>query len=257
MHNDFDGLDGLMKETGIRHVHLDLRPVCIGRSEDSLRRIRRLNWAFSAAMIGFPQEDYSTLQTIRATGGIVPDNCWPQNKDYFLKAIETAAQLGISFLSAHIGFIDHANNDAYQKIIDRGMMLADAAAQKNVTLLMETGQETAKELHRFLNNLAHPAVGVNFDPANMLLYGKGDPVEAVGILAPWIRHVHIKDAVAAQIPGQWGTEVVWGTGQVGAEMFLAALQEVGYEGAVAVEREAGQTRRNDIRIAIERLIQFG
>lgn len=256
MRNDFDHLAVLIKETGIGHIHLDLRPVCIDRSEDYLSRVRRRNWAFSAAMIGFPQENYSTLQTIRATGGIVPDNCWPQNKDYFLRAIETTAQLGIALLSTHIGFIDQANNNEYQKIIDRVTLLADAAAQKNVMLLMETGQETAGELSCFLDDLNHPAVGINFDPANMILYGKGDPVEAVGLLAHWIRHVHIKDAVASQNPGQWGTEVVWGTGQVGAESFLSALRQIGYKGAVAVEREAGQTRDDDIHLAIDRLIHF-
>ncbi|HOM76905.1 MAG TPA: sugar phosphate isomerase/epimerase family protein [Anaerohalosphaeraceae bacterium] len=256
MSNDFCRLDVLMKETGIDHVHLDLRPVCTNPSKNYIDEVCRRGWAFSAAMIGFEQEDYSTLETIRATGGIVPDACWPQNKAYFLKAIETAARLGIGFLSAHIGFIDHASIGSYKTLLDRMTLLADAAAQKNVMLLMETGQETAEELRQFLNDLNHPAVGINIDPANMILYGKGDPVEAVGILAHWIRHVHIKDAIASQIPGQWGTEVVWGTGQVGAEMFLSALQEIGYRGAVAVEREAGQTRHDDIRVAIERLIHF-
>lgn len=256
MKNEFDRIDTLMKATGIGHVHLDLRPACIDQSMDYVQNVRRRNWSVSAAMIGFPQEDYTTLQTIQQTGGIVPEDCWPKNKDTFLRAIDTAAELGVAYLSAHIGFIDHSQKAAYKKLLDRTASLADSASKKKVTLLMETGQETAAELKQCLADLNHPAVGLNFDPANMILYGKGNPIEAVRILSPWIRHVHIKDAIASQTPGQWGSEVVWGTGQVGAEAFLSALKDIDYKGAIAVEREAGQTREEDIHLAIDRLIRF-
>ena len=87
----------------------------------------------------------------------------------------------------------------------------------------------------------------------MILYGKGNPTEAVKLLSPWIKHVHIKDAVAAEVPGTWGTEVPWGNGQVNPAAFLAALKEVGFGGALAIEREAGTSRMEDIKLAIERL----
>lgn len=256
MQNDFDRLDALIKTTGIEHIHLDLRPVCIDRSESYLPEVRKRQWTISAAMIGFPQEDYTTLETIRTTGGIVPEHCWPENQHYFIRAIETAAELGIDCLSAHVGFIDHENASGYGKLLERMRLLADAAARQRVTLLMETGQETARELKQFLADLNHPAVGINFDPANIILYGKGDPVEAARLLGPWIRHVHIKDAISASTLGQWGTEVLWGTGEVNQNAFLSVLKEIGYTGTVAVEREAGQTRDNDIRVAIDRLTQF-
>ena len=83
----------------------------------------------------------------------------------------------------------------------------------------------------------------------MILYGKGDPVEAVRLLGRWIRHVHIKDAIAAKTPGTWGTEVPWGRGQVGSASFLRALETIGYNGALAIEREAGDNRLEDIRQA--------
>jgi sugar phosphate isomerase/epimerase len=256
MQNDFDRLDLLMQTAGIGQVHLDLRPVCIDRSESYLSEVRNRQWTISAAMIGFPQEDYTTLETIRTTGGIVPDHCWPENQRYFLQAIDTAAGLGVELLSAHIGFIDHQDLSGYNKLLGRMVSLADAAASKDVLLLMETGQESAPELKQFLADLNHPAVGINFDPANIILYGKGDPVEAARLLGPWIRHVHIKDAISASASGQWGTEVVWGTGEVNHKAFLSVLNEIGYTGTVAVEREAGQTRDDDIRVAIDRLTQY-
>jgi sugar phosphate isomerase/epimerase len=207
-------------------------------------------------MIDFPQEDYSTLESIKITGGIVPDDCWQQNRRLFEGAVEVTAELGVEYLSMHAGFIDLDDPQYAQKITNRIKSLADAAAKKNITLLMETGQETAEELSNFLEALNHPSVGVNFDPANMILYDKGDPVEALRLLAPWIRHVHIKDAIKTQNPGTWGQEVPWGSGQVDPDTFLTALKSIGFKGALAVERESGDDRLGDIKLAIDKLCGF-
>ena len=118
---------------------------------------------------------------------------------------------------------------------------------------METGQETAEDLAGFMNEISHPSVGINFDPANMILYDKGDPIEALNILARWIRHVHIKDANQTETPGQWGAEVPWGDGQVRTGLFLDALDEIGFDGALAIEREAGDDRFGDIKMAAGKL----
>jgi len=130
--------------------------------------------------------------------------------------------------------------------------LADVCGENGLQLLLETGQETADDLVRFLGTVK--GVGVNFDPANMLLYGMGDPVAAVAKLAPWIRHVHAKDATPSPQPGvAWGNEVPWGEGRVNAPAFLAALKKAGYAGAIAVERESGTDRMADIALAVRRL----
>jgi sugar phosphate isomerase/epimerase len=91
----------------------------------------------------------------------------------------------------------------------------------------------------------------------MILYDKDEPCEAVRALAPWIKHTHIKDAIRTAEPGRWGMEVPWGQGEVGGENFLKALKEIGYEGTLAVEREWGDNRFDDIRLAVERLSHFG
>jgi sugar phosphate isomerase/epimerase len=97
-------------------------------------------------------------------------------------------------------------------------------------------------------------VKVNFDPANMILYGAGEPIEAIGILGRHIGHVHVKDATSSNNPGTvWGTEVPFGTGQVPPREFLRALEDVGFTGPLAIEREAGETRIKDIAFAIETL----
>ena len=137
------------------------------------------------------------------------------------------------------------------KLTDRLKYVRDLCADAGIGLTLETGQETADDLAEMLTNL--PGVYVNFDPANMILYGKGDPVRAVGILAPWIRHVHIKDAKYAKVPGAWGEEVEWTKGEVNADAFIAALDKIGFTGYLAVEREAGNDRAGDIAAAVEDL----
>jgi len=242
----------VMSALGVDHVHLG--PVTHANRQECLDLQKKHNWQISSTMIGFPQEDYSTLDAIKQTGGIVPDDCWEKNRDLFQQALEVTADLGIGYLSMHAGFIDESNADYARKIHDRIRLLADAAAAKNITLLLETGQETAGDLKHFLETLNHPQLAVNFDPANMILYGKGDPIEAVRTLGPWIKHVHIKDANRSDVPGQWGAEVPWGEGQVNAAAFLGVLDEIGYAGALAIEREAGDDRAGDIKQAIDRLV---
>ena len=119
---------------------------------------------------------------------------------------------------------------------------------------METGQETAAELLQFLNDLRCRSVYVNFDPANMILYGAGDPVEAIGILGRHIRHVHVKDAVMSNQPRMtWGEEVPFGNGQVPPKAFLEALDRARYTGPLVIEREAGGDRVRDVLAAVNAL----
>ena len=248
LRNELAEVSTVLEETGLSHIHLGI---------DALDEFREPivinNWTVSCTMIGFPQEDYSTLDSIRETGGIVPDNCWEANRDLILAAIEQTAKLGVGLLSFHAGFIDHNEVESYRKFCSRMRELGEAAQAENVMLLLETGQESAEDLRRCLEDLNHPALGVNFDPANMILYGKGDPIAAVRTLAPWIKHVHIKDAVKSAVPGEWGTEVPWGDGEVGSNKFVETLDEIEYTGALAIEREAGDTRKNDIKLAVNRL----
>jgi sugar phosphate isomerase/epimerase len=118
---------------------------------------------------------------------------------------------------------------------------------------METGQETPETLAAFLRKLGHKNVGVNLDPANIILYDKGNPVAAIKTLGPWLKQCHIKDAVRTKVAGQWGQEVVLGTGQVDWKAFFAALQAVNFTGNLCIEREAGNQRVADVRTAREYL----
>jgi L-ribulose-5-phosphate 3-epimerase len=248
LHNNPFEIFQTLEETGLTHLHLGLVAANLFRDP-----IAQNNWIVSCTMLAFPQEDYSTLDSIRETGGIVPDDCWAVNRALVENAIEKTAEMGVEFLSFHAGFIDHHDAGGYKKFCARLRTLANAAQAHGIALLLETGQETANDLRSCLEDLNHPMLGVNFDPANMILYDKGDPIEAVRILAPYIKHVHIKDAVKSPVPGEWGTEVPWGDGEVDCKKFIQTLDEIGYTGALAIEREAGDTRGADIKLAAKRL----
>lgn len=257
LRTDVAGVVAAMHKAGIEQVNLALKPAMREGGDQYLAAVRSQSWQISATTIGFAQEDYSSLASIRATGGILPDDCWPENRRIVVRAAEITAQLGVPYLTMHAGFLESEDPAQARRLRDRLVCLADEAGQRGLHLLLETGQETAECLHGLLTELNHPALGVNFDPANMILYDKGDPVRAVRLLGPWIKHVHVKDALRTREPGTWGREVPWGEGEVGSEAFLRALEEIGFSGALAIEREAGDNRLGDIQLAAERLQRAG
>ena len=191
----------------------------------------------TAGMIGFAREDYTTIETIRQSGGMACEELWPQRLEILRKTARIAQRLKLTAVSTHIGFVPNSNAAGYAPILMRVRETAQLFAGHDLTLLMETGQESASELLQFLNDVAQPNVGINFDPANMILYGAGNPIDAISILGRHVKHVHIKDALPSAQPGVlWGKEVPFGSGVVNAAQFLAALREAGYRGPLMIER---------------------
>jgi sugar phosphate isomerase/epimerase len=256
LQTDIASVAEAMNKIGIEHVHLAVRAALGTKGDDYLAAVQKQKWTISGTMIDFPQEDYSTLESIKVTGGVGPDENWEHNRELFLGAAKVTVKFGVKYLSMHAGFIDESDAAYAKKFYERIRVLADAASENDIILLLETGQETAQDLRHFLEKLNHPAIGINFDPANMILYDKGDPIEAIRILAPWIKHIHIKDAIQTTQPGTWGLEVPWGDGQVGPEDFLNELKKIGFVGTLAIERESGSDRFGDILLAASRLQRF-
>jgi len=208
-----------------------------------------------SGMFGTVGEDYTTLETIKATGGIVPDATWQQNQENIRGVADIAAALGLKLVTFHAGFLPHDPADAeYAKLRDRITWVAGVFAAHGIDLGFETGQEDAPTLAAFLSALGMPGVGVNFDPANMILYAKGDPVAALRELRPWLKQCHIKDATLTEMPGTWGAEVPVGTGGVDWDGFFKVLDETGYTGGFCIEREAGDQRETDILAARDFLL---
>jgi sugar phosphate isomerase/epimerase len=246
-----------VKRLGLQHVQLALG--ALAQMDDKQKHqelgvLRGSGLTFTAGMMGFPDEDYATIASIKKTGGYVSAEEFPMRRAMTKSAGQIAAEMGMKLLSAHIGFVPPSSDPAYSSMLERICLIAEDLREFGVTLLMETGQETAPELLQFLNDLRCQNVKVNFDPANMILYGAGDPIEAIGILGRHIAHVHVKDAVLSDAPGAtWGREVPFGAGQVPPREFLRALKDAGYTGPLCIEREAGDRRMEDIVFAVETL----
>jgi L-ribulose-5-phosphate 3-epimerase len=216
-----------------------------------LGHLRTSGIQLTSGMISFPGEDYSTIADIRRTGGFVPDDQWPLRRRLAREAARFAEELGTRIVSTHVGFVPPPNDANYATIRDRVREVAEEFGGFDIDLLMETGQEPAIELLEFLGDLNAQNVGINFDPANMILYGAGDPMDAIRTLAGHIRHVHAKDAIASSKPGlEWGQELAFGTGEVNPAEFIGALNRAGYAGPLTIEREAGTDRMGDVRAAI-------
>ena len=188
----------------------------------------------------------------------MPETTWDRNWANAQTTAKNAVRLGLKFVMFHAGFLPHDPADPnFAKLIGRVRQIARLFAGHGITLGCETGQETAESLGAFLDRLDEPNVAVNFDPANMLLYGNGDPVAALKVIGRRVRGVHLKDAAVTAVPGTWGEEKTVGTGQVDWPAFFQALAAAGFPGWLCFEREAGDRRVGDIldgRLFVERLL---
>lgn len=241
-----------LEATGVRRVQLALDPLRESPANWGLTQklFESAGISLVSGMFGCVGEDYATLDTIRVTGGIAPDATWPQNWQNIQATVALAQSLGLKLVTFHAGFLPHDEQDPnFAKLKTRLNEVAELFSAHGIALGLETGQETALALRAFLQKLDSANLGVNFDPANMLLYDKGDPIEALRTLGPWIRQVHIKDARRTKVRGTWGEEVVAGTGEVDWRAFFATLQQVGFQGDLCIEREAGSQRVADIGAA--------
>ncbi len=236
-------LERLLEQLGLSHTHLALGdPHHASWIEDDatfIKSVEKASFTTTAAMLGFPGEDYTTPATIQKTGGFSDPALREERLELVRWGAGKAKALGLSIMSVHAGFIPEVGSPERTAFIDCLRRALDIAAEHGTTLAFETGQETASLLRATLDELDHPAAKVNFDPANMLLYDKGNPIEAVRILGPDIVHVHVKDANVPTQDGQWGEEVPLGEGQVSMTAYLDVLTEVGYTGSLAIEREVG------------------
>lgn len=206
----------------------------------------------------FRGESYADLPAVRATVGFLPESTRGERERRTREISDFAAQLGVKSIACHAGFIPDDRTDAdYIAVRDLVRRVCDHAAAHGQTFALETGQESADVLLRFIDDAGRGNLKVNFDPANMILYGSGDPVEAFRKLARYVVSVHAKDGdpPPGAFPDRLGTEQPLGEGSVGIANFVAALKECGYDGTVNIEREIGDQRRRmaDIRGAVELL----
>jgi L-ribulose-5-phosphate 3-epimerase len=235
-------LKGFLDRLGIDLVQIacgDPHHAAWNEGENMPQAAQAAGFRMGGAMLGFPGEDYTTPKHIERTGGFGDPALRPERLERFKWALNRTRELGLTDLMLHAGFIPEVGDAGRKPFLDTLGTVSQLAAEKAVTVAFETGQESSALLRRTLDDLKCPNLKVNFDPANMLLYNKDDPIQAVELLAPDIRTVHVKDANRPTVPGQWGEEVPLGKGQTDTRKFLLTLQRVGYTGPLFIEREVG------------------
>jgi L-ribulose-5-phosphate 3-epimerase len=243
-----------VEQCGLHAVQLALDPIRAGAWDAEATRnvLAERGIQIVSGMMAMAGEDYSTLQTIRKTGGLRPDETWRANLEAAVGNARVAAALGIHLITFHAGFVPHDSDDAaFSIMVDRINKIAEVFGSHGVEVIgLETGQESAATMRKLLGELSRQVIiGVNFDPANMILYGMGDPVEALQQLSPWLAQVHVKDALPTEVPGTWGLEVAAGDGAVRWSEFFELLR--GFRTDMIIEREAGVVRIDDVRSAAE------
>jgi sugar phosphate isomerase/epimerase len=247
-----------VRELGVSTVQLHA-PAVENRVEERIGQIKQ-QFAESGITVtlvfaGFPEDDYTTVEDVQQTVGLVPEAMRATRLRETLEIADFAVALGVDAIGMHLGFVptDPRAPD-YPKIVEVTRQVCDHCAGNGQYFHLETGQESATELRAFIEHVERDNLRVNFDPANMILYGAGGPLEALDVVGGYVRSVHCKDARRAREPGQaWHEDAPLGSGDVDIEAFLRKLDGLGYSGPLTIEREYSPDQAGDIGSALSLL----
>ena len=211
-------------------------------AQQFLAKLGEMGITITAVFGGFEGESYADIPTVVRTVGLVPPETRAARTQEMKEIADFAKLLGVEVTALHVGFVPHDPADPlYQEVIQVTREICDHCQGNGQRLHLETGQESADGLLQFIADVGRDNLFINFDPANMILYGSGEPIEALQKVGKFVRSVHCKDATWAAKPGEeWGAEVPFGTGDVGAENFLRTLADLGYDAPLTIEREIPQ-----------------
>ena len=231
------------------HGAADLGPAAVEQWRSALDRCEL---DVVTAFLSFEGESYASIPICAQTVGYVPPTTRRERELRTYAVSDFAHSLGIPGVAAHIGCLPEDPSDPeHQAVLELMRRVCDHCAGNGQTFALETGQEPAAALLEFLRAVDRPNLGVNFDPANMILYGSGEPMEALRTLGGHLLTVHCKDGTWPETEGEWGRETPLGDGAVGMQKYVRTLREVGYEGPLVIEREiVGEAQRADIGRAI-------
>lgn len=233
------------KELGIPTIQMHAPHRETRTAENATKFIAKLNElgiTLTCVFGGFEGESYADIPTVEKTVGLVPKATRADRLKEMKEISDFTKLLGCNVVGLHIGFVPHDTSSAdYQEVVAVTRELCDHAKANGQAVHLETGQESADNLVQFIEDTKRNNLFINFDPANMILYGTGEPIDALKKVGRYVRSVHCKDATWSNEPGKsWGCEVPLGKGQVGMENYLKTLLEIGYTGPLTIEREIPQ-----------------
>ena len=228
------------------------------RAEEVADRFADAGIQVTVVYCGFPGESYASIPIVRDTVGLVPPATRKERLADTLAIADFTSWMGAPAIGIHVGFVSEDwESDDFAGVVEVLRTVCDHCAGLGLRVHLETGQETADTLFHLLETVERGNLGVNFDPANMILYGSGEPLEALRKVGDYVWSCHAKDGTWSDQPGvEWGKEVPLGQGDVNIERFVGILDEIGYDGPLTIEREiSGAKQIEDIRAGIEYLNQ--
>jgi L-ribulose-5-phosphate 3-epimerase len=212
----------------------------LGNAAEWKKALGDENFTVVTLFAAFQGESYADVPTVQRTVGFIPPATRAEREKRTLAVSDMAAELGVPGIATHVGFVPEDTRDEhYIAVREMVRRVCDHAAQHGQTFALETGQESADTLLDFFLDVNRENLRINFDPANMILYGTGDPIAALDVLQQHVVTVHCKDGdwPPKNVAGALGTERPLGQGAVGMERFIAKLKEIRYKGPLCIERE--------------------
>jgi sugar phosphate isomerase/epimerase len=254
-------------EAALRRVHEFGVPTCQAGTDDYSDRVyNALQGAIKKYSIevtaintaGGPPNKY-TFYEGPLTIGVVPRQYRQQRIDNYKRASDFAKRLGVPALHSHFGFIpENPNDPEYEGVVGALRDVATHVKGNGQIVLMETGQETPITMLRAINDAGVDNQFVNLDCANLILYGKGNPLDALDVIGHLVRGTHAKDGLFPTNPRELGKEVPIGKGKANFPKLIPRLKELGYPGPLTIEREiSGPQQFEDIKmekVYLEKLV---
>ena len=200
--------------------------------------LRKEDFHLFTVFAAYEGESYADIPTVQRTVGFIPRETRAAREVRTRAVIDFAAALGVKSFGCHVGCIPpDRNHPDYRDVLELVRRVADYAASYGMTFCLETGQEPAEELLAFFEDAGRSNLKINFDPANMVLYGSGEPIAAFRLLRQHVVSCHGKDGdwPDPARPGSLGTERPLGEGSVNIPKFMETLRETGFTGPVCVE----------------------
>ena len=186
------------------------------------------------------------------TLGLVPVTYRQMRIEQLQRWADFAAEAGAPAVITHCGFLpENMTDPEFEGVATAIWEVASYCKRLGIGFWFETGQETPVVILRFIEEVGLDNLGINLDPANLLLYGKGNPIDALYVFGKWVRAIHAKDGMPPTNGRELGHEVKVGEGYVRYPHFLPALLDCGFTGDLTIEREiSGEQQNRDIRDTI-------
>lgn len=199
---------------------------------------RKYGLAVSLWWAGWPGTHHWNFVGGPASVGLVPMEYRKERCEIMKQASDFCKLIGVDRIATHAGFIPEDLHDPLYVSLVEDLKAVAAYCKKNGQLFcFETGQETPVTLLRTIQDIGYDNVGINLDPANLVMYGKGNAVDSLKVLGKYLFGVHIKDGCYPTDGKELGVEVPVGQGDVDMPRLLAAIEELGYDGPLTIEIE--------------------